>query len=309
MHTTSLNASHRIAAAGLFVALFVYSSQGVAQAPQAAKLTPVAASKVVQPSAPVQPIQALPAAAQPTDLRLEQIGMGDLVRVSVFRNPELTTEARVSERGTIMFPMIGEISVAGLTPSQVSKAIGDRLAAGRYVVNPEVTVSLAQINSRQVSVLGNVQKPGRYPIDSTTARLTDLLALAGGIAPTGDDRVTVMTTRDGKTTRQDIDVAHMINTGDVSKNVELQAGDTIYVGRAPMIYVTGEVARAGAYRIEKDMTVMQAIALGGGITPRGTDRGIRIHRKNGDGQIHRMEARLNDPVKVDDVIFVRESLF
>ncbi len=251
----------------------------------------------------------LPGAAEKTDFRLEQVGMGDLVRVSVFRNPELTTEARVSERGTIMFPLIGEISVSGLTPAQIGKVISDKLSAGRYVVNPEVTVSLAQINSRQVSVLGNVQKPGRYPLDSTTARLTDLLALAGGIAPTGDDRVTVMSTRDGKTTRHDIDLAAMIRSGDLTQNLELHPGDTIYVGRAPMIYVTGEVTRAGAYRVEKDMTVMQAIALGGGITPRGTERGIRIHRKNGDGQIHRMEAKLTDPVQSDDVIFVRESLF
>lgn len=305
---TSVSQRPYAASALLFLGLIAYTSHGAAQRPQPAKVTPVVASSVIPKATPVQPAM-LPGASEKTDYRLEQVGMGDLVRVSVFRNPELTTEARVSERGTIMFPMIGEVSVSGLTPAQIGRLISEKLSAGRYVVNPEVTVSLAQINSRQVSVLGNVQKPGRYPLDSTTARLTDLLALAGGIAPTGDDRVTVMTTRDGKTTRHDVDVAHMIATGDMSRNVELQAGDTIYVGRAPMIYVTGEVARAGAYRVEKDMTVMQAIALGGGITPRGTDRGIRIHRKNGDGQIHRVEAKLNDPVKVDDVIFVRESLF
>lgn len=274
-------------------------------AQQPARLTTVNAAKA---AAPVQPIpQASP--AQPADYRLEALGMGDMIRVSVFRNPDLTTEARVSERGTIMFPLIGEISVTGLTPTQVSKQIADKLRAGRFVVDPEVTVSIAQVNSRQVAVLGNVQKPGRYPLDATTAKVTDLLALAGGIAPTGSDQITVMTTRNGKTERREIDLAAMIRSGDLTQNLELQAGDTIYVGRAPMIYVTGEVTRAGAYRVEKDMTVMQAIALGGGITPRGTDRGIRIHRKNGDGQIHRMEARLTDPVQVDDVIFVRESIF
>ena len=83
----------------------------------------------------------------------------------------------------------------------------------------------------------------------------------------------------------------------------------VWVDRAPVFYIYGEVTRAGAYRVEPNMTVMQAIAAGGGITPRGTERGIRIHRKNGDGQIHRMEAKLTDPVQTDDVIFVRESLF
>jgi polysaccharide export outer membrane protein len=298
----------RLAAATLFLFVAASPSAGFAQAPQAARVTPVAA-KSAQPATAAQQAPASPMAAQPSEYRLESLGMGDMVRISVFRNPELTTEARVSERGTIVFPMIGELSVTGLTPTEVGNRIAEKLRAGKYVVNPEVTVSIAQVNSRQVSVLGNVQKPGRYPLDSTTAKVTDLLALAGGIAPTGDDRVTVMSTRDGKTTRHEIDLAAMIRSGDLSKNIELNAGDTIYVGRAPMVYVTGEVTRAGAYRVEKDMTVMQAIALGGGITPRGTERGIRIHRKNGDGQIHQRDAKLTDPVQTDDVIFVRESLF
>jgi polysaccharide export outer membrane protein len=293
-----------VTAAALVVMLGALPATVAAQQP--AKLTPVKAAKA--PATPVQPVPEA-SAAQAADYRLEALGMGDMIRVSVFRNPDLTTEARVSERGTIMFPLIGEISVTGLTPTQVSKRIADKLRAGRFVVDPEVTVSIAQVNSRQVAVLGNVQKPGRYPLDATTAKVTDLIALAGGIAPTGSDEITVMTTRDGRTERREIDLAAMIRSGDLSQNLELQAGDTIYVGRAPMIYVTGEVTRAGAYRVEKDMTVMQAIALGGGITPRGTERGIRIHRKNGDGQIHRMEAKLTDPVQTDDVIFVRESLF
>lgn len=298
-----MNIRMQVTAAALAAMLGAFPAAVAAQQP--ARLTAVKAAKAAVPVQPIAPASA----AQPADYRLEALGMGDMIRVSVFRNPDLTTEARVSERGTIMFPLIGEISVTGLTPTQVSKRIADKLRAGRFVVDPEVTVSIAQVNSRQVAVLGNVQKPGRYPLDATTAKVTDLLALAGGIAPTGSDQITVMTTRDGRTERREIDLAAMIRSGDLSQNLELQAGDTIYVGRAPMIYVTGEVTRAGAYRVEKDMTVMQAIALGGGITPRGTERGIRIHRKNGDGQIHRMEAKLTDPVQTDDVIFVRESLF
>ena len=297
-----MNIRMQVSAAALVAMLGAFPAAVAAQQP--AKLTAVKSAKA---ATPVQPIA--PASAAQPDYRLEALGMGDMIRVSVFRNPDLTTEARVSERGTIMFPLIGEISVTGLTPTQVSKQIADKLRAGRFVVDPEVTVSIAQVNSRQVAVLGNVQKPGRYPLDATTAKVTDLIALAGGIAPTGSDQITVMTTRNGRTERREIDLAGMIRSGDLTQNLELQAGDTIYVGRAPMIYVTGEVTRAGAYRVEKDMTVMQAIALGGGITPRGTERGIRIHRKNGDGQIHRMEAKLTDPVQTDDVIFVRESLF
>jgi polysaccharide export outer membrane protein len=245
---------------------------------------------------------------QQADLRLEALGMGDMVRVSVFRNPELTTEARVSERGTILFPMIGEVNVAGLTPSQAGARIADKLRSGKYVVNPEVTVSMMQVNSRQVSVLGNVVKPGRYPLDSTTAHLTDVIALAGGVGPTGSDEVTIITNRGGKQEKVNVDMAEMFRRGDLTHNITLEPGDTIYVHKAPMVYVYGEVQKGGAYRVEPHMTVMQAIAMGGGITPRGTDRGIKISRRDGTS-VRRIDAGLTDDVQPDDVIYVRESLF
>jgi polysaccharide biosynthesis/export protein len=307
------------AAAGLFVALLAYTHPTPAQStPKVAKLTPVATQRVAPaPRTPATedstPSQAQPqaqasAASQPTDYRVETLGPGDMVRVSVFRNPDLTTEARISERGSIMFPLIGEIPLNGLSPTQAGSRIAEKLKQGRYVVNPEVTVSLMQVNSRQVSVLGNVNKPGRYPLDAATGKLTDLLALAGGVSPTGADQVTIVSTRDGKTTKTDIDLPGMIRAGDLARNVELQPGDTIFVNRAPMVYIYGEVQKAGAYRVEPHMTVMQALAMGGGLTPRGTERGIRIHRRNGD-QVARMDAKLTDTVQSDDVIYVRESLF
>jgi polysaccharide export outer membrane protein len=248
------------------------------------------------------------ATAESSNLALESLGMGDMVRITVFRNPELTTEARVSERGTVLFPMIGEVQVAGLTPSQAGKRIADKLSQGRYVVNPEVTVSMMQINSRQVSVLGNVNKPGRYPIDAQTAHLTDFIAVAGGLSPTGSEEVTVVSTKDGKTTKREVNLAAIFNQGDVSQNIELQPGDTVYVHKAPMVYVYGEVQKGGAYRVEPNMTVMQAIAMGGGVTPRGTLRGIKISRRDGSS-VREINARLTDTVKPDDVVYVSESLF
>ncbi|HUQ27200.1 MAG TPA: polysaccharide export protein EpsE [Usitatibacter sp.] len=271
----------------------------------------VASLTVATPTTAIAPTAAAPttqAEATPADVRLEALGMGDMVRVSVFRNPDLTTEAKVSERGTILFPMIGEVPVSGLTPSQAGQRIADKLRSGKYVVNPEVTVSMMQVNSRQVSVLGNVVKPGRYPIDSTSVRVTDFIALAGGIAPTGSDSVTVLMNRGGKQERFEVDLAEMFRRGDLTSNIALEPGDTIYVNKAPMVYVYGEVQKGGAYRVEPHMTVMQAIAMGGGITPRGTQRGIKISRRDSQG-VRRIDANLNDSVQPDDVIFVRESLF
>ena len=266
-----------------------------------------AASSSMKTAAAIPQAAATPDAT-PVDVRLEALGMGDMVRISVFRNPELTTEARVSERGTVLFPMIGEVPVSGLTPSQAGQRIADKLRSGRYVVNPEVTVSMMQVNSRQVSVLGNVVKPGRYPIDSTSVRVTDFIANAGGISPTGSDSVTILMNRGGKQERVEVDLADMFRRGDLSSNLALEPGDTIYVNKAPMVYVYGEVQKGGAYRVEPHMTVMQAIAMGGGITPRGTERGIKISRRDASG-VRRIDANLTDSIQADDVIYVRESLF
>jgi polysaccharide export outer membrane protein len=253
---------------------------------------------------------ALMAFAAPTsaDSR-ETLGAGDNLRITVFQNPDLTTETRISERGTIVFPLIGEIALAGQTPAQGGARIAEQLKKKDFIKNPQVSVSVLQVRSRQVSVLGHVARPGRYALDDTSSRLTDILALAGGIGPAGDDMVTVIATRGGKVQKLEIDVPGMYRTGDMSQNIEVENGDTIFVQRAPVFYIYGEVQRAGAYRLEPDMVVMRALSLGGGLTPRGTDRGLKIHRRLPDGAVHKLDAKLTDTVQPDDVIYVRESLF
>ena len=299
------------AAAALFVFLIAHPGVSAAQAPRAAQLTPVASpASAPTPKKGAQPAPVPEASVVPEGMegRVETLGPGDAVRITVFRNPELTTDTKVSERGTITMPLIGEVSIAGMSSVQASKLIADKLRSGKFVVNPEVQVAATQVNSRQVSVLGNVNKPGRYPLDTATGKLTDLLALAGGVAPGGSDQVTLVQTRGGKTATTNVDLPSMLRDGDLSKNFELQAGDTIFVHRAPQVYIYGEVQKGGAYRLEKDMTVMQVLAMGGGLTPRGTQRGIRIERKEGEST-RQIDAKLTDRVRGDDVIYVRESLF
>ena len=256
-------------------------------------------------------------ASQITDARAhealgshETLGEGDMVRISVFQNPDLTTEARISEHGAINFPLIGEVVIGGLTPADAEARIAQRLSLGKFVVKPQVNLSVVEVRSRQVSVLGQVGKPGRYPLDGVSDRLIDVLALAGGINPGGDDNVVVMLNRNGKPTRTSIDVPAMYRTGDLSHNVRLENGDVIYVERAPQFYVYGEVQRAGSYRLEPDMTVMQALSVGGGLTARGTLRGLEIQRRMPDGQVHELSSvRLSNLVEPNDVILVRERLF
>ena len=249
------------------------------------------------------------AAPAPTPPAPELLGDGDSVRVTVFQNPDLTTEARISERGTITFPLIGEVVVGGLTPEGAAARIADRLSRGKFVIKPQVSVSVQQVRSRQVSVLGEVGKPGRYALDDVSNSLTDVLARAGGINGEGDDNVIVVRTENGKETRTAVDVPEMYRTGDMSHDLRLENGDVVYVKRAPQFYLYGQVQKAGAYRLQPQMTVMQAISVGGGLTPRGTLRGLKIQRRMADGQMQTVGVHPSDVVRADDVIVVRERLF
>ena len=227
----------------------------------------------------------------------EKIGVGDAVRVTVFQQPDLTTEARVSDRGTISMPLVGEVKLAGLTPSLAGAHIAGALKDGKYLKNPQVSVALTTVRSRQVNVLGLVARPGRYALDETSSQLSDVLAAAGGIAAGGDEVVTLV--RDGKSQKVPA----------LAKGVYLKHGDTIQVERAPVFYIYGEVARSGAYPLVANMTVMQAIAAGGGITPRGSDRRVLLRRPAPDGKFQETNIGLQEVLKADDVVYVKEALF
>lgn len=238
-----------------------------------------------------------------------RLGPGDGVKISVFQNPDLGLETRVSDTGAISYPLVGSVQIGGLTVAAAERAIADGLKKGGFVLQPQVTLVIQQVRGAQVAVLGQVARPGRYPLESTAMKVTDVLALAGGTAPQGADRVILSGLRNGRRVRAEIDVADLFVAWTPEKDVAVMAGDTLYVHRAPQFYVYGEVQRAGAYRVERQMTVLQALALGGGLSPRGTERGIRIHRRGEDGAVRVTNPQLNDPVQPDDVIVVREALF
>jgi polysaccharide export outer membrane protein len=239
----------------------------------------------------------------------EALGTGDSIRITVFQSPDLTTETRISERGTVVFPLIGEVQLGGLTPAQAGARIADQLRRGNFIVRPQVVVAIMQVRSRQVHVLGQLLRPGSYVLEDSGARLTDILTLAGGINSTGADTVTLLTNRAGKTETREIDVPSIFRGGNASANVQIENGDTIFVERAPVFYIYGEVQRAGAYRLLPNMVVMQALALGGGLTSRATERAIGVHRRTPAGKFVKLEAKITDPIQADDIVFVRESMF
>lgn len=244
-------------------------------------------------------------AAMAADLPL---GPGDVLKVSVYGSPDLTLETRVSEGGNISYPLIGQVPVAGLSAAAAEKKIASLLEAGNFVKKPQVNVIVTAVQSQQVSVLGQVNRPGRYPIEGKRS-LIDLLAMAGGINSEGGDRLSLIRTRDGKTTREEIDVIEMVRNGQLNKDYVLSGNDVLYVERAPKFYIYGEVQRPGAFRLERSMTVVQALSAGGGLSMRGTERGLVIKRRDADGKIRLIDAKQDDLLQVDDVVFVKESWF
>ena len=316
------------------------------------------------------------------------LGAGDVIKVTVYNNPDLSLETRISDTGTIGYPLIGDVQIGGLTPSAAEKKLAKLLETGSFVKKPQVNILVTLYQSKMISVLGSVLKPGRYPLERATnladllalvggatadgsdlltiigkkgkkeydlhtivgkgetaqnvaleggeiiyvhARdisvmgqvnrpgkyavtggvrtLSDFLSVAGGINSGGSDIVTVTTMRDGKQNRFEVDVDVLFRTGSSTANIELTSGDSIYVARAPMVYIYGEVQRPGSFRIERNMTVIQALAQGGGLTQRGTQRNIELHRRNANGEIAKLKPTLTDLVKQDDVLYVQESLF
>lgn len=264
----------------------------------------------IAPALAQSPAAASAAAPAPADRSEYLIGPGDVIRVSVFQNPDLSLEARVNENGTIRFPLIGSVRIGGMSVSNAEKAIADGLRAGDFVKQPQVTVLLAQIRANLVSVLGQVGKPGRYPLEVGGTKLMEVLAQAGGVSPTGSDTLILSGQRDGKPFRKEIDMPAVLGpTQDTTADIELQNGDVIFVDRAPQIYIYGQIQKPGVMRLERNMTVMQAMAAGGGLTQRGTEKGLRVNRRKADGKIEVFEPGMNDVLRPDDIVYVRESIF
>src|SRR5450631_2143295 len=194
------------------------------------------------------------AAGAATDTAASQIAPGDLLKITVFQSPDLTLETRVEENGTISYPLIGSVPVSGLSLGAAENRIAALLRDGGFMVSPHVTVTMVQARGSQVTVLGLVTRPGRYPLDATDSHLTDIIALAGGIAPAGADTVVLTGIRSGKPIHWEIDILVLAASGLPENNVRLQAGDILYVNRAPTFYIYGEVQKPGVFRLERGMT-------------------------------------------------------
>lgn len=237
------------------------------------------------------------------------LGPGDVLRIAVYGQQDMTSEVRVSESGFITFPLIGLVKAAGVPAAGLELKIAEALKKGGFVNKPEVSALITQFRSKQVSVLGQVNRPGKFSLE-TSSNVADLLAMAGGtLSSAAADEIVLIQQRSGKTLRKTIDLLALFNQADLSLNEKVENGDVIYVPRAPMFYIYGEVNRPGVYRLERGMTVAQAIAAGGGLTPRGSDSRLQVKRRGTEGKLATNGIQLDDALQLDDVLVVKERVF
>lgn len=305
-------AARRTAETVAAVCLLILACVLAATAARAQVPTDASRTGVLLPAAPgVLSTQALPSSTV-TNAR---IGSGDVLRITVFGQPDLSAEVGVNDRGSVAVALIGPVPVAGLTPSEAAARIAELLRAGGYLVRPEVSVDTVQLRSQLVSVLGEVRQPGRYAIPGRLTVL-ELLATAGGLTEQADAVVTLLRRPEAEGSGvAEAGERIPIRLGDASGepsrtplDVELRSGDVVYVDRKKLFYIHGEVNRPGAYPLEPGMNVMRAIALGGGMNLRASARRIDINRTV-QGVPQKIRSDLSAPVLPGDTVFVNESIF
>lgn len=237
------------------------------------------------------------------------VGEGDVLEITVYDNPDMATVARVDEEGQIVFPFLGKIYVGGFTVSKVKAVLTARLADG-YLVAPKVTVFVKDFRGKKAAIIGAVRKPGLYTLKGE-ATFLELLSLSGGLTErAGPEAVVKRKARSdaGGEERIIIELERLVGKGDTALDIPLVDGDSVYIGVAGEITVTGEVHRPGDFTFEKGMVLEEAIALAGGFTLDASKENISITRKI-DGQEEVLKFVYNDrlllsPVQEGDRVHV-----
>lgn len=243
------------------------------------------------------------------------IAVGDFLDVSEFHTPEFHSQVRVAADGTVMLPLVGQVNVAGLTEPLASKAIATALAEGGMLLHPQVAVLVTSAVGQDVSVMGEVARPGVYAY-TVHHRLLDLISAASGLTANAGRLVSVFH-------REDADTAHVVvldptgtNT-QTEHNPELEPGDTVLVSRAGLVYVIGDVIRPGGFAVDpaQGLTVVQALSLAWGATPNASvSKAILIRDQAGGRTLTTLNLRRmirgkdpDQPVRDRDILFVPDS--
>ena len=268
--------------------------------------------------APQAPSPAPPATSPAQPSLTYIVGQNDVLGIKVFDEAALSAQYNVDAEGSITFPFVGRVDVKGKTVREIEVLLTKLLSDG-YVRHPQVSVEISQFRSRSIYILGEVRSPGKYLIEGQVT-LLEVIAKAGSLLPTAGNSINVLRYKDGvpvvnapalpgddraaEVTRVSMDE---IREGRVTANLLLQDGDTIFVPQADRYYVTGFVKSPGSFVLQPGMTVQQALAVAGGLTERGSNRGVKIVRKV-NGKESEVDAKMSDPVMPNDTIKVRQRL-
>lgn len=247
------------------------------------------------------------------------IGPNDVLVIRVWGNEDLTREVVVSSEGRFQFPLIGEVTATGRTVDELGRILAQRLADG-YLIDPNVEVMVREYKSQKVYILGEVLRPGTYPLDSR-ASIIEIISEAGGLGAEAGDVAEIVRARNDwkkdkplKPDQEGVDRVIRVDLRDIlagkggRRRTEIRSGDTIFVPKAEVFYIFGQVSQPGKYRWEKELTVLKAVIIAGGFTDIASKRRIKIRREI-DEKERKIRAKLDTPVKPDDTVIVPESFF
>ena len=246
------------------------------------------------------------------------VGAQDVLAIALFDQQDLGGKYSVEADGTFTFPLIGRVKAGGLTLREVEESLRKELSNG-FFKNPQVSVAVEQYRSQRIFIVGEVKNAGTYALTGDMT-LIEALARAGSATESASGEALIVrlqngAKRDGPVLPDQEDGTEVIRvdikqlqSGKLSQNAQLQDGDTIFVPRAELVYVFGQVKSPGAFPLQKGTSVLQALSLAGGITDRGATGRIRIARLIRGHKIE-IKARLEDVVQPGDTIIVPERFF
>jgi polysaccharide biosynthesis/export protein len=263
----------------------------------------------------------IPLASQEKYIQEYKVGPKDLLEISVFGADDLSKTVRVSEDGKITLPLIGEIAVDGLTKSEVEQKLA-RILGEKYVQNPQVTVFIREYQSKRVSVLGAVEKPGPYQLLGRQT-LMQIISEAGGLTrDAGNEIIVIRQMPDGTSNSLHISIDELFLKGEAQLNVPLEPDDivNIPVDKVVVVYVFGQVKNPGALQVKKSSlpTLLQAIAQAGGFTDRASRGSVVVKRKDENGKEKEIKVNARSILRnkqkdlqllENDTVYVPESLF
>jgi polysaccharide export outer membrane protein len=221
----------------------------------------------------------------PKDFSELRVEPGDLLTVDVYDTPELTSAYRVDPGGNLTLPLCGKVKVQGLTSPEVAKLLETTLVQDEVLTRPQVSVDFAQYAGHYVTVLGEVNSPGRVTVIAPT-KLSDILAQAGGLTAIAGTHLKIRRGDDANTPEETVAYSRS-DSNQQAGAILVKPGDTVIVPRTGIIYVLGAVYRPGGYVMQEDgkLNVAEALALSGGTLLQARTNGLRVIRRNPDGTV------------------------